>query len=151
MFILKNRDAFTFIELIVMMVLLVIMVTAAIIGFNITTTELDANANNLKSNIQFAQDLAMTHGSIYGFRPIDASNYEIYESSPGSPAQNPLTNSDLLIDMAPVQFQGSPPTFEFDENGFMTFGSNATITLTQSGSTRTLTVQDQTGHVTLAP
>ncbi len=144
------RRGFTILELVLTISLLAIFATAAVIGINVTGTEIDSVAKILRSNIQYAQDLAMTNGSSFGIRSIDNSSYEIFEGSPGTPAVNPLTSGNLVIDISPVQFSGSVTTITFDSNGIPDNSANETIQLVEGTSTRTLTVTSDTGVVDLS-
>ncbi|HPW45609.1 MAG TPA: GspH/FimT family pseudopilin [bacterium] len=144
----KGCGGFTIVELVAVMVLLGIMAVAAVVAFDVPAADLDAIARKLQSNIQLAQDFAMTHGSTYGFRAIDSANYEIFEGIPGSPAKDPLGSGSLLIDISPVVFVGSPPTITFNSVGVPDIASDSTIVLTQSGVTKVITVRSETGFVT---
>jgi Tfp pilus assembly protein FimT len=141
---------FTLVELVGVMVLLALLGLAAVnIGYQ-TTANLDAQANKLRSNIQLAQEYAMTHGSAYGFNATGASAYEIYSGVPGTPAVDPLTRGNLTVSISPAQFSGSPPQISFNSSGVPSNGSDVTITMTEGSNSRTLTIATATGVVTLS-
>ena len=144
-----SSPGFTMLELVVMIALLSILVVAAVVSFDLGSTELDKVVNILRSDIQYAQEQAMTQGSEYGFRSIDATNYEIFEGSVGSPATNPLTLGDMLVDISPIQFQGVVATITFDSGGIPDNVSDANIQLTDGSKVRTITVIANTGVVTI--
>ncbi|MBT3182320.1 MAG: prepilin-type N-terminal cleavage/methylation domain-containing protein [Deltaproteobacteria bacterium] len=145
-----HRGGFTVLELVITISLLVILSTAAMVGISVTGTEIDSVSKILRSNIQYAQDMAMTNGSSYGMRSIDSTSYEIFDGTPGTPAVSPLTNNDLVVDMSPVQFFGSVTTITFDSNGIPDNSANETIQLTEGDHSRTLTVSSDTGVVDLS-
>jgi prepilin-type N-terminal cleavage/methylation domain-containing protein len=148
-----KKDAgsgFTLVELILVLTIVAVLAVAAVIGFDVSGADTDAVAIALRSNLQLAQDLAMTQGSPYGFRSIDASNYEIFEGAPGSPARDPLTASDFLVAISPVVFAGVTPIITFDSTGVPDIAADAPIVITHLGVTRTVTVTAETGFVTLS-
>lgn len=147
----RSKKGFTLLEVIIVMAILVILALAASTRFRFTSHQLDAVAKVLRSNIQLAQDFAMTHSSAYGFRSINATSYEIYEGTPGTPARNPLTRGDLVVSISPVAFQGVVPSIEFDSSGKPNIVSDATITLVENSITRQLTVKTDTGVVNIGP
>lgn len=144
----KNAG-FTLIELAMMIVLIGILVVGFLVTFNPNKVDLDATAKVLKSNIQFAQDLAMTHGSVYGFRKIDSVSYEIFEGVAGVPAKDPLTNGFLVVNISPIQFQGATPTVQFQSSGRPAIVADAQIVITDGTSIKTLTIKNNTGFITL--
>jgi MSHA pilin protein MshC len=142
---------FTLVELVAVMVVVSVLAVMATTKFNLGQRDLDAVAKSLRSNLQLAQDLAMTHGSTYGFHMRSATQYEIFQSSAGTPASNPLDNSNFVVTISPVQFSGSPSDIPFLKSGSPNIAADATITLTASGGgSRIITVQQNTGFVSIA-
>jgi len=140
---------FTLIELVMVILIFAALAITAVVKVGGGEQNIDAESKLLRSNIQFAQDLAMTYGSTFGFRSIDTTTYEIYEGTPGTPAMDPLTNDDLVVDMSPVQFQGAVPTIAFSSTGKPSNAVDANITLVEGGAERRLTVIKNTGVVTM--
>lgn len=151
MFAFGGRRAFTMLELVLVMAVIGILAFAAITRFNLSTNNLDASARVLRSNLQLAQDWAMTLGTTYGFRSVNSTSYEIYETAPGNPATNPLTNTSFVVNISPVQFSGSPPTVPFLNTGVPNIVVDTVITMTDGGGTRTITIKKNTGLVTVSP
>lgn len=146
----KSNDVdsgFTIIEAVIVMAVLTILSVTALTKFNLGTRNLDAVGKALRSNIQFAQDLAMTNGSVYGFRSLNSTSYEIYNGAPGTPATNPHTRGSFTVNISPVQFFGVVPTVPFAASGVPSIAANAQIVLSEGGGTRTVTVEQNTGFV----
>ncbi len=142
-----NRRGLTFLELIAVMVVLVTLVLFAMTPFEYEGASLDVAAWGLRANIQYAQDLAMTQNDDFGFSPLTASTYEIYEGAPGAPAKDPLTNDDMTVDMAPASFQGTPTAVEFDSTGVPDNATAVDIVIQgPQGGTRTVRVEPNTGY-----
>ena len=146
---LRSEDGFTLIELIAVLVIMGILALAAAVKTSVTDVDLDAVARSIRSNLQFAQDLAMTHGSTYGFHRISATQYEIYEGSAGVPATHPLDGTVFVIDIAPVQFTGVTPDVPFLKSGAPDIVADATISLVGAAGTRDIVVAQDTGFVDL--
>lgn len=146
-----HAAGFTLLDLIATISILMILSVAAVVKFDLAGRDVDAVARALRSNLQFAQDLAMTHGNTYGFRPLSATTYEIYEGSPGTPARNPLTNGSFTVDISPVQFAGPVPEIPFSRSGSPNIGADVQIGISSGGAARTVTVARNTGFVALGP
>lgn len=147
----SGSGGFTIVELVAaMFVLGILAVTAATKSF-LNEKDLDAVARMMRSNLQLAQDLAMTNGSTYGFHLRGATEYEIYEGTPGTPATNPQDNRPFVVQISPIQFVGTPADLPFLKTGRPDIAADATIALVGGGGTRTITVQQDTGFVTMAP
>ena len=147
----SSRTGFTLVELLLVIVILGILSITAVTRMNLSQKDLESVAKTLRSNLQFTQDLAMTQGTTYGFRSTGVTSYEIYEGAPGNPAKNPLTRGDLVVNIAPVQFVGLVPSVAFSKSGQPTAAGDTSILLTDGGGTRTITVQANTGFVTVGP
>ncbi len=141
---------FTIVELIAAMVVLGILAVTAVTKITLNQKDLDAVSRVMRSNIQFAQELAMTQGSTFGFHVRSATEYEIFEGSPGSPAINPQDNRPFVVSISPVQFVGTPADIPFLRTGRPDIGLDSVITLAGGGSSRIITVQQETGFTTLA-
>lgn len=145
----RTVRGFTLIELVLTMLVIVVLAVTAATRIRLEKRDLDAVAKVLRSNLQFAQDLAMTHGSIYGFHVSSFTSYEIFEGAAGFPVTNPLGGQPFVVDMAPVQFSGTPADIAFQASGQPSIAADATITLVGGSSTRIVTVQQDTGFVTI--
>jgi prepilin-type N-terminal cleavage/methylation domain-containing protein len=148
----RGQGGFTLVELIAVIVVLgILAITAIVKSAFVVQSNLDAVVKSLRSNLQFAQDLAMTHGSTYGFHCRSATQYEIYEGAPGTPARNPLDGTAFVITISPVQFSGTPADIPFLKSGSPDIAADATINLVGGGGARMITVQQDTGFVSTSP
>ena len=143
--------AFTLMELVLTIVVVTVLVVAAIAVVNLGGKDIDAVAKVLRSNIQFAQDLAMTNGNPYGFEALSTTTYQIFEGAPGTPARDPLGGGALQVDISPVAFFGSVPTITFMPSGQPSISNDAVINLTDGSRTEQVQVARSTGFVSIAP
>ena len=138
---------FTYIELILVLAILGVLAVGVSYSFRTSDINVDVKAKVLKNHLQLAQDLAMTQGSVFGFRSIDTTHYEIYAGSPGNPVTDPLTRGNLLIDISPAQFQGTVPSVEFLSSGKPSIVADTQIVIVEGTLQRTLTVRNNTGNI----
>ncbi|HPQ80594.1 MAG TPA: type II secretion system protein [bacterium] len=146
---LSGQGGFTIVELIATLVVLGILAVTAMTRSFLGQRDLDAVSRMLRSNIQLAQDLAMTNGTTYGFHARGASEYEIFDGAPGTPATNPQDNRPFVVDISPVQFVGTPVDVPFFKSGSPDIALDAVISLSEGGGSRTITVLQDTGLVTM--
>lgn len=162
-----HRDGFTLIELV--MVILIIAILSTVIITDIINSSSQAKLEGarwkLKSDLSFAQSLAVTqqinHGVI--FDPA-SETYSVYRQNPSNIVNNPLTGNPFTVnystdtyfkglDIVSTSF-GSPTTnqVEFNYLGEPSDGTNpltsdGTVTLGYQGSNVTITVTKNTGKV----
>ncbi len=91
----------------------------------------------------------MTHGNVYGFHVRSGTQYEIFDGTAGTPATNPLDNTPFIVNISPVQFSGTPADISFARDGNPTLAADVTITLTDGSGTRSITMQQDTGFITI--
>ena len=152
------ESGFTFVELVAIVVLVAILAFTAIPRYlNQGAIDVSAKADQLASDIRYTQSLAMTTGQRNRIN-LAAASYQITTSS-GTPLVHPATGSAAAIPLGGVSLSGyNPPLTNnyvaFDAKGVpytdvagTALTSNASITLSESGSTRTVTVSPQTGRV----
>lgn len=147
---LRGEGGFTLIELIAVLVIMGILAITAAVKNSVSEVDLDAVAKSIRSNLQFAQDLAMTHNSTYGFHRRSATQYEIYEGTVGTPARHPLDGTAFVIDISPVQFSGMTPDIPFLKSGAPDIVADATITLVDVRGGRAIIVAQDTGFVSIS-
>lgn len=143
-----SQGGFTLLDIILVMAIIAVITVAVGVG-ELNTGNLEVVSVQLRSNIQLAQDLAMTDGGDYGFRAIDTDTYEIFVGAAGSPATNPHGGQDFIVEISPVAFSGPVATITFDASGVPDNAADETITLQEGSQSRTLTVAAETGFVTL--
>jgi MSHA pilin protein MshC len=142
---------FTLIELALIIALAGILMVAAYGSVDLSGTRIVAVAQVMKSHLQYAQDMAMTQGSSFGFEGVSSDTYRIFEGSPGTPARDPLTNGNFDVSISPVAFAGTVPTITFLSSGHPDVTSDVVITLSEGVKTVQLTVRRSTGYVTISP
>lgn len=143
----RKSHGFTLVELILVLAILAILSATAVTKMDVFGRDLDSEARVLRSNLQLAQDLAMTGGQTYGFRMLTTTSYEIYVGSPGNPAKNPLTNGNFVINMSPIQFFGTVSPIAYASNGRPNLVANVTVVLTNGTSYKNVNVQQNTGFI----
>ena len=151
----KNWQAvFTLIELVLTISVLAVMAISAIPSDNgLTPMSLDAGARKVKTDIRYAQNLATTTGSPYGFRATGASTYEVYEVSTGDIALSPYTNTpmqeDLTANFGGIVFDDVTYTVEFNAYGRPNVGGGTTLVLTLGDDTKSIQITATSGYINL--
>ena len=156
----KRNTAFTLIELIVVILIAAILAAIAVARWPGGRINLNATAQQLASDIRYTQTLAMSRAQDYRLN-VTASTYSITTGG-GTAVNNPITGSanvalpsGTTITISPTNLpnnliafdsQGIPYT---DSTTAATLGSAAVITLTSNSLTTTVTIQPQTGRVTV--
>lgn len=113
---------------------------------------LDAAAKQARSDIEYAQQNAMTTGQTSGVSFVTSGLYTVYQGTAVTPLKSPLTGSDLIITLGksyPGVVISGNYTVEFDGFGNPTTGGGGSVTLTSAGATKTITVTANTGRVNL--
>ena len=168
---LKDRRAFTMIELILILTLMgALMVFAAVaIWGAVTTFKLDAATAKVISDIRYAQHLARTHNQWYGINfqvdPVNSYNVYYTDGSTDTDVENPADPSTTLqIDVndeySGVTISGvsigsggkvefNPIGTPYDDVTGSTLVATGTITLTHGGTSRTIQIYPNTGKVEL--
>ncbi len=161
------RKGFTLIELV--MLLLVLAIVAVVIMTDLSTsvnaTRLDAAGWKLKSDIIYAQRLAVTqqvnHGVI--FDP-SAETYSVYRQTSSTTVNDPLSGAPMTTNYATdsnfkkvgivVTSISAPTTNQLEFNSFgvpsdgtTVLSSDGTVTLGLGSSTSVVTIIKNTGKV----
>ena len=158
----KNQQGFTLIELIAIIIVLAIIAAVAIprLG-DVTSMKSGATAEKLKSDIRYAQELAMTQNRRYrvyfNTAPAPASGYAVVNDANGNGnwgeagefAPDPSGKGDLTVtlnsgDYAGVTASSSVNPIEFNSLGRPTGGA---ATITVSPGSYTITIAAETGAV----
>lgn len=160
----KNQHGFTLIELVIIIVVLAIIAAVAIprLG-DVASTKAAATAEKIKSDIRYAQELAMTQNRSYRVyfngAPAPASGYAVVNNADGDAnwgeagefAPDPSGKGDLSITLNSGDYAGvtaslsSGSYIAFNSLGRPTTGGGATITMLPGGYT--ITVSAETGAV----
>ena len=160
----KNQHGFTLIELIIIIVLLAIMAAVAIPRMgDVTAMKAAATAEKLKSDIRYAQELAMTQNRSYrvyfntspapspdGYAVVNNADGDANWGEAGEFAPDPTGKGNLSVILNSGDYGGvtvSTPAggyIEFNSLGKPTGGAT---TITASPGGYTITVSAETGAV----
>jgi MSHA pilin protein MshC len=158
----KNQHGFTLIELVIIIVLLAIIAAVAIPRMgDVTSMKAAATAEKLKSDIRYAQELAMTQNRSYrvylNSGPAPNPGYAVvYDTSGGAwtsfgYAQDPTGKGNLSVTLNSGDYTGVTASLSagsyiaFNSLGRPTTGGGTTITVSPGGYT--MTVSAETGAV----
>lgn len=148
----KAGNGFTLLELVLLMTLLG-MVSVGVYS-NMTPQLIHVDSATLKvvHDIRFAQDRAMITGRNHGFRTITSTQYEIYDTSPGSPTTDPSTQGPMTLtlttDYPNVAFQ-STYQLEFNSLGAPVIGGGTNVGLSNGTETKSFSLTNNTGLINL--
>ena len=156
----KRNTAFTLIELIVGVLIIAILSTIAVTRWPGTMINLNSQTQQLASDIRYTQNLAMSRAQDYRLN-LTTTTYSI-TSGGGTAVNNSITGSatvtlgtGITITISPTNLPNNLITFNslgvpYTDTGATTALSNAAvITLTSGTNTKTITIQPQTGRVTI--
>lgn len=159
----KRSTAFTLIELIVVVAIISILATIAVTRWPGSRINLNAQAQQLASDIRYTQTLSMSRAQDFQLNFLSSSSYSI-TANDGTPVNNIITGQTTTVLLAtPATTITLPPTnlpnnlISFDSSGIpytdsattTALNSAAVITLTSGGQTTTITIQPQTGRITI--
>lgn len=139
------------IELAIMIAILGILVVVATPSSDVGRAQLDAFAQRLRSDLHYAQEMAMTTNTVHGFRVINATTYEIFVGAPGAPAIDPYKRGQFVINLADdyslLSFvnPGGQPTIQFNASGSPTIAAGPNIVFTDGTLQKQIVVTPNTG------
>jgi prepilin-type N-terminal cleavage/methylation domain-containing protein len=151
---------FTLIELVIVLVILGILSTGAYVQWNAAKTNLGAEADKLAQAIRYTQSLSMTKNQRYRLVETSSTTYQITNSS-GTPIIQPSGNTTVTLysGISFGTFSNLPNNLiVFDSKGIpytdtgtpgAALSATATMTLTASGTTKSITIAPQTGRVNI--
>lgn len=155
--VMKSQYGFTFIELILVLVVMSILAIVAMPkGYDaLTTIPLETAAQRLKVDIRYAQNLATTTGESHGFRVTGATSYELYNADTGELVTSPYTQNPMQEEINDgtyldgITFSSTDYVVEFDSYGRPTNGGGITIEISDNGVTRQIYISNTSGLVSL--
>lgn len=153
----NKQNAFTIAEFILVIVLVSIIAVIAVPRWA-TSPNLDAQTNQLLSDLRYTQMLAITHGQRFRLNLTLPSSYGITNLA-GTAVPNPSTggNTVTLVTGVTITSLTNLPSnlIAFDEKGIpytdsgatTALASNATIRLTANGFNRSIVITPDTGSM----
>lgn len=145
----SRRRGHTFVELLIMLAVLGALVVAVTPTSDVGRAALDGCLQRVRSDLHYAQEMAMTTGTVYGFRSINGTSYEIFVGVPGTPATDPYKRTPFVINIPDfyrnVQFFGAQPTVTFAATGTPTIVGGPNIALTDGTLMRQIVITPNTG------
>jgi len=158
---------FTLTELVMVLVVVAISSAIAVSRMGNAPILLSTQAEQLAGDIRYVQTLAMTQGQKYIISFPSATSYRFLDSA-GNPVVHPVSGSNAAITLGanvtlalqtttPIgnalgfDGLGVPYSFSMPAATFGALTQPATIKLTKDTETRSVTVTQETGRVTVTP
>jgi prepilin-type N-terminal cleavage/methylation domain-containing protein len=143
---------FTLIELVLVLALLgILTATAVVYVFNYQKTYIEVAKHKIVSDINLAQQMAMTKkGTTFGvFFDSAANRYTVYENTVATPIPDPLNKQNLIEDFS--RFPGvsiiANFTVEFNSFGAPTTGGGGSVQITDGTATKAISITTGTGRI----
>ena len=135
----RNKDGFTLIEIIMVILIIGILAFVAIQKYPTTGISLETAADMIKSDIRSVQALAMAKHSakVLTF----GSNIYTFDDLSGTETRNLQNIFDVQLTIS------APATIGFNSLGEPTRDQDDTISITNGSSTKILTILQYTGRV----
>ncbi len=141
-----RQRGFTLIEMVMTMIVIGILSTAAYFRFNPAIFELRGAADDLIGAIRHTQGQAMSHSGIDTFSiVIQSHGYSILRN--GNPMTDPMTGTSGFGQTWPNITISPTATIAFDGNGAPGLGSALTLTLNEGSENTQIVIQNETGFV----
>ena len=147
-----KRPGWTAVEVVAVLIVIGILTVYALLRYTPAENELIVAADKLKSNLRYAQYMAMSgNGTVsWGIRFPDATSYRFIKTETGVSSYLNLpgdtsTRHTIIKGVTISGVVGS--TISFDQWGAPASGSSVTITLSKDGRSKTVTVTRNTGFV----
>lgn len=147
----RTTRGHTFVELIILLTVMGILAISLTPSMNVDRGRLDSFAQRLRSDIHYAQEMAMTTGNAHGFRAVNATSYEIFVGAPGNPAIDPYKRTAFVINIPDfyrnVSFVNlaNQPTVTFNPTGIPTIVNGPNIVFTDGAANKTIVITPNTG------
>ena len=160
----RSQAGFTFVELVVLLVLIGIVAAVAYSRSSTDALAVPTQAEKLAAVLRHTQALAMSQGTRH-YVTLTTSNYNVFSTTAGvatpiaeqgSGQTGPFTLDGGVAISNITNLPGSPATLAFDGRGIpytntaspgTALATNAVVTLSKGTATRTIVIQAETGHV----
>ena len=157
---LTTKRGYTFFEIVVVLVLASLLLFIIISRFSTANVELSAQSEVLKTHLRFAQATAMSTDTIWGLHCDNTSTYWLFrDGSIANRIHLPAEDNDT-VDLGTAGFSMEAFTLAFDSWGIPYTDAGATtgqeltgasaeadLTLSYSGSSKTVSITPNTGFV----
>ncbi|MBI2083294.1 MAG: prepilin-type N-terminal cleavage/methylation domain-containing protein [Deltaproteobacteria bacterium] len=142
---------FTLLEVIFVIAILAVLVITAVPRLNLSPAGLDAAARKIRSDILYAQSLAMSRGVPHGILFTAGGSYILYQGSPATPITDPLTRTSFSEDLDRFYqtFVTNDYQVEFDLIGQPTIGAGGNVVIQNGVATKMIQIGANTGRVTI--
>jgi len=151
----RRAQGFSLVELVTVLSLLAVLAAVAINRWPGSAINLAAQAEQLASDIRYAQALAMNRGQRYRIN-FAADRYWLSDISGATALPNPASGADSVMLTGGITLSASDSFLVFDGNGApyttattpgTALASDSVITLSVDGANQTVRVSPQTGRV----
>ncbi len=151
----RKDNGFTLIELVLVILIAAILSTYAIIRFPTGSINIAAQADQIMADIRHAQSLAINRGQRYRIN-FNNDRYWISSADGATLYTHPASGSTMILLDTGITLSSSHGFLVFDGQGTpytnaltpgTTLATNAVITLSTSGETRTVRISPETGRV----
>lgn len=152
---LQRAHGYTLFEFILVLILASILSAVAVETWPGSGINVTAQADQLIGDIRYAQSLSMTRGQRYRIN-FTANSYSITDAAGTTAVPHPMNNATSVTLNSGITLTTTHNFLVFDGNGApyttatlpgTALASDAVITLTASGATRTIRISPQTGRV----
>ena len=154
--IIRNNQGFTWVELIVVMVILGIISAVVLSGMVSSDTELAARTEVIKTHLRYAQSRAMNSNTVWYIK-FSGNSYSLYKKDGGAdPTLLPGADSSTvvlpgsisidygIIDVVSFDGLGKPCT---DSSAQVAQASDRSLTITAGSDSRIITITKNTGFI----
>lgn len=142
---------FTLLEAVLVIAIVAILAIATVPRFDLSSAGLDAAARKIRSDILYAQSLAMSRGVPHGILFTANAAYILYATSPATPISDPLTLTSFSEDLGRFHQTVIVNDYrvEFDPFGQPVIGAGGSVVIRNGAVTKTLQVSANTGRVVI--
>ena len=155
-----KESGFTLIEMVIVIIVLGILLTGVYLKWPAATINLGGEAAQLANDLRYTQSLSMTKGQRYRLVIVSTTTYQILNAS-GTALMNAVGGTTTTLNHgitfgtlgnlpnSLVVFDGEGIPYSDTASPGTPLTATATIPLTASGSTTTISIAPQTGMISV--